>query len=75
MTPSLLRQVWSRVEETHANLLLQLDDTSLIELLLTQIKDQQQLNRSEVDLIYNYIKAKISLIRDLAYSRLVGSSH
>jgi hypothetical protein len=74
MTPSLLRQIWTLVEKNQANLLLQLDDTSLAELLLRQIHHEQRLNHTEADLIQNYIYKKLPLIRDLAQSRLANST-
>jgi hypothetical protein len=73
MTPTLLRQVWSQIESTQANLLLQLDDSSLAEFLLGRIQNERGLDRTEADLLHHYIHTKIPLIRDLAQSRLVGS--
>ncbi|MEB3164405.1 MAG: hypothetical protein VKK80_14340, partial [Prochlorothrix sp.] len=66
MNPSLLRQVWSQVEETQTNALLQLDDSSLSCLILNQIQRHQILNSAEADQVVQYINSKLSLIRDLA---------
>ncbi len=70
MNPSLLRQVWSQVEETQTNALLQLDDSSLSCLILNQIQRHQILNSAEADQVVQYINSKLSLIRDLALARL-----
>jgi hypothetical protein len=72
MTPSLLRQIWSQVEETQTNVILQLDDSSLAGLILNQIQRQHLLNSSEADQVIQYIYSKLSLIRDLALSRIAS---
>lgn len=69
MNPSLLRQVWSQVEDTQTNALLQLDDSSLSGLILNQIQRHQILNSVEADQVAQYVNSKLSLIRDLALAR------
>lgn len=69
MTPTMLRQVWSVVETTQANILLKLDDASLVEWLLKQLKSQRSLDHHETDTLNNYLYSKLSLIRDLAQER------
>jgi hypothetical protein len=69
MTPLMLRQLWSLVETTQANLLLSLDDSSLVQLLLRQLSHQRSLNHQEADLVGSYIQSRINLIRDLAQER------
>lgn len=71
MTPSILRQVWSVIEETHASLLLKLSDAELLQQLLIQIADKKQLNIEEVCDVRAYIYSRIPLIRDDAQERLV----
>ena len=66
MTPTMLRQFWSLIEATQSHLLLQLDDSSLVDWLLDRLIYEQSLNYQQTDLFRNYISAKISLIRDLA---------
>lgn len=73
MPPSLLRQVWSCVEKTQAHFLLQLDDKSLANFLVGALQSDRCLDCQEACLVNTYIETKISLIRDLAQSRLVGS--
>ncbi len=70
MTPIMLRQLWSIVEATQANLLLSLDDASLVQWLLKQIRNQRSLNGDEAIYLNDYIHAKLPLIRDLAQDRL-----
>jgi hypothetical protein len=69
MTPLMLRQLWSLVEATQSNLLLNLDDNSLVQLLLGQLGRQRSLNHQESDLLTSYIHSRIPLIRDLAQER------
>lgn len=69
MTPLMLRQLWSMVETTQAHLLLSLDDSSLVQMLLKQVGNQQALNHQEADKLGSYIESKLALIRDLAQER------
>lgn len=73
MNPLMLRQLWTVVEKTQANILLNLDDTSLVQWLLRQFKAERSLNHDEADVLNAYIHAKLPLIRDLAEERLVIS--
>ncbi len=74
MNPLMLRQLWTVVEKTQANILLNLDDTSLVQWLLRQFKAERSLNHDEADVLNAYIYSKLPLIRDLAEERLVISS-
>ena len=69
MTPNIMRQLWSIVEATHTVTLLQLDDASLVQWLVKQITNQAFLDPHEIDFLCDYIQARLSLIRDLAYER------
>lgn len=71
MSPLLLRQIWSLVETTQTNVLLTLDDESLVQWLLRQLKTQRSLDSSEADLLSTYIQSRLPLIRDVAHSRRV----
>ncbi|HEY9909317.1 MAG TPA: hypothetical protein V6D18_17140 [Thermosynechococcaceae cyanobacterium] len=71
MSVTLLRQVWGIVEETQAKVLLKLDDTDLVEQLLSQLSSRSTLSTEEVTHVQTYIDSRISLIRDLAQARLV----
>ncbi len=69
MTPLLLRHLWSAVEETQTNLILNLDDNSLVQSLLGRVHQSRSLNGSECDALSEYIQAKLPLIRDIAEGR------
>lgn len=69
MTPTMLHQLWSLIESTQGQLLLKLDDTSLVQWLLKQLHNQRSLDCYETDLLSDYIRSKTSLIRDLAQQR------
>ncbi len=69
MTPTLLRQLWSLIETTQVQILLKLDDTTLIHWLLRQLKNQRSLNSDETNILEDYLQSKLSLIRDLAHER------
>ncbi|MBD0303390.1 MAG: hypothetical protein ICV85_14855 [Tolypothrix sp. T3-bin4] len=69
MTPTMLRQLWSLIETTQANLLLKLDDASLVQWLLKQFKQQQSLNHEEIHILNDYLNNRLSLIRELAQQR------
>lgn len=70
MTPKIMRQLWSVVETAQAKTLLQLDDATLVQWLVKQIKTQALLDGHETDFLSDYIQSRLSLIRDLAYERL-----
>ncbi|HEY9729607.1 MAG TPA: hypothetical protein V6D50_24425 [Chroococcales cyanobacterium] len=69
MTPTMLRQLWSLIETTQANLLLQLDDASLVQWLIKQFKQERSLDGEQLDIVSNYLNHRISLIRELAQQR------
>ncbi len=69
MTPTMLRQLWSVIETTQANIILKLDDASLAQWLLKQVKNQRALDRDETNILNDYIYSKLTLIRDLALER------
>ncbi|HEY9846664.1 MAG TPA: hypothetical protein V6D03_10755 [Candidatus Caenarcaniphilales bacterium] len=69
MNPFLLRQFWNLVETTQSNILLSLDDASLIQWLLHQLQQQRALNGDETSVLNDYISSRLSLIRDLAQGR------
>jgi hypothetical protein len=65
----MLRQVWALVEATQSQILLELDDSSLVQWLVRQLKNQRSLDQSEAVLFSDYIETRLPLIRDLAQSR------
>ena len=70
MTPIMLRQLWSLIETTQATLLVNLDDATLVQWLLKQLKMNSALKGKEADLLNEYIQSRLSLTRDLAEQRL-----
>jgi hypothetical protein len=69
-TPKIMRQLWSVVETTHTNTLLQMDDANLVQWLIKQTNTQALLDRSEADFLSDYIQSRIALIRDMAEERI-----
>ncbi|MCL1471674.1 hypothetical protein [Argonema antarcticum] len=69
MTPTMLRQLWSVIETTQAQILLKLDDATLVQWLLKQLKNQRSLDHHETNLLNDYLNSKLTLIRDLALER------
>lgn len=69
MTPTMLRQLWSLIEKTQSQLLLKLDDASLVQWLLKQFKQERALNHEEIHLLNDYLNNRLSLIRELAEQR------
>ena len=74
MTPTMLRKLWSLVETTQASTLVTLDDASLVQCLVKQVKTEAGINSKEADLLNDYICSRLSLIRDMAEARLVGEA-
>ncbi|MBH8572175.1 hypothetical protein I8752_03820 [Nostocaceae cyanobacterium CENA369] len=69
MTPKILRQLWSVVENSQTKTLLHMDDASLVQWLVKQTTTQALLDPNETDFLCDYIQSRLSLIRDLAYER------
>lgn len=69
MTPLLLRQLWTLVEATQTQMLLTLDDSSLVQFLIGQLRGQRSLDHQESDTLSNYLYSRLALIRDLAQDR------
>ncbi len=69
MTPTMLRQLWSLIETTQSNLLLRLDDATLVQWLLQQFNQERSLNHEEIHVLSDYLNNRVSLIRELAQQR------
>jgi hypothetical protein len=69
MTPTMLRHLWSLIENTQTSFILAMDDTSLVQWLSHQLEGQRSLQQLETHIINDYIRSKLSLIRDLAHQR------
>jgi hypothetical protein len=70
MTPNIMRQLWSVVENTHAKTLLNMDDASLVQLLVKQTKTMVSLDGNEAKYLSDYVQARLALIRNVAQERL-----
>jgi hypothetical protein len=66
---SMLRLMWTFIEESHPEDLLDLSDTMLVKLLLQEVAEKILLTGEEVQALYGYLGSKVSLIRDMAESR------
>jgi hypothetical protein len=70
MSPLMLRQLWSLIEDTQTQVLLNLDDEHLSQWLLRQLKTKRAIDsHEEADVFNHYIQSRLPLIRDVAYSR------
>lgn len=72
MSPTMLRQLWSLVETTQASLIVSLDDADLVQCLLKRLQAESNINCLDRDVVNDYISSRLSLIRDLAESRIAG---
>jgi hypothetical protein len=66
MTPDAIHELWSLVESTQTNVLLNLDDTSLVRWLIKHLK---QKGIQDTVACNAYISSRLPLIRDLASNR------
>ncbi|WP_235656553.1 hypothetical protein [Fischerella thermalis] len=57
------------MENTQTNILLEVNDTELIQQLLKQLENQKLLSSEESKVIRAYISSRLPLIRDLAMLR------
>jgi hypothetical protein len=67
---SLMRHLWSIVEETQTNILLSFSDTELVQQLLRQLEFRGFLDTEESNVVSAYLYSRLLLIRDLAKARL-----
>jgi hypothetical protein len=70
MNPLMLRQIWSLIEKTQVNILLSLDDASLVQWLLKQFRQEQPLDPDQANVLNAYLRSRLSLIRDIASERV-----
>ncbi|MGB8701047.1 MAG: hypothetical protein WCD18_16665 [Thermosynechococcaceae cyanobacterium] len=66
MSASILRQLWSVIEETQTHRLLKLSDSDLVKQLLAQFQIHHPLSGEETQEIQVYLANRLSLIRDMA---------
>ena len=70
MKTSIIRQLWSIVEESSAKTLVNLDDSDLVSQLLKKLDAQYSLSSEDLQVMKVYFRSKTVLIRDMARSRL-----
>jgi muconolactone delta-isomerase len=70
LNSSLIRHLWSIVEETQTNILLSFSDTELVHQLLGQMEFRGLLDTEESNVASAYLYSRLLLIRDLAKARL-----
>ncbi|WGT68192.1 hypothetical protein [cyanobacterium endosymbiont of Epithemia clementina EcSB] len=70
MKTSIIRQLWSIVEESSAKTLVNLDDSDLVSQLLKKLDAQYSLSSEDLQVMKVYFRSKTVLIRDIAHSRL-----
>ena len=78
MTPNMLRQLWSLVESSQPSHLLELDDGSLTNWLISQMDNINQSSASEVSektILESYIRDHLLLIRDIADDTWQSQNH
>ena len=66
----MMHQLWAVIESTRVSSLLQVDDASLVQLLVEQIADLQQVDAQATSNLSIYIQSKLPLIRDIAAGKL-----
>lgn len=65
MNSNLLHQLWMLIEATQSNFLLKLDDQSLVQWLIQQLRERQNLSHEEEKAASAYIRSRLLLIRDV----------
>ncbi len=69
MNTSRLRQIWTIIENTQADLILNFDSIQLSRFLVQEIQQTMPLTTEDRAFLNTYIESRIPLIRDLAQSR------
>jgi hypothetical protein len=66
MTTRLIRQLWKLIDATQTAFLLKLDDPTLVQWLVQQLREQQCLSQEEEVAAKAYIQSRLLLIREIA---------
>lgn len=66
MSPTMMRQFWSVLEGIRVSIPLAMDDQSLEQWLIRQVRSEHALGRREADILTAYIHSRIPLIREIA---------
>ena len=66
MNTTIMRQLWSIIEETSEKTLTGLNDSDLINQIVTKLSSQQHLSSEDCSVINAYLRSRILLIREMA---------
>lgn len=69
MDPILLRHLWTVIETAQGSFLLSMDDHRLVQWVLEQLSNQFLLDSRDTPAVSRYLRARLSLIRDLAHNQ------
>jgi hypothetical protein len=65
----MIRRLWALIESTQTTILLQFEDSALVQLLLNRFVDQQPIDPQAAIHLNSYIQQRLPLIRDTAEGR------
>ena len=68
MNTTIIRQVWSIVEESSTTALESLNDSDLVDQLLNKLHARQNLTPEDWSIMSAYLSARTLLIREIAQS-------
>ena len=71
METAAVHQLWHLVESTQASTLLAFNDASLTDWLVMQLRYAHVLGPHDLADAQDYVRDRLSLIRDLAWERLL----
>lgn len=77
MTPNMMRQLWSLIESSQSRHILELDDYSLVNWLISQMKNRQSVSELSIQdgrALERYIRDHLLLIRDIADETQIAES-
>ncbi len=66
MNTTMMRQLWSIIEETSGKTLTGLNDSDLINQILSKLSSKQNLSSEDCCVINTYLRSRILLIREMA---------
>lgn len=66
MSPAMMRQFWALIDGIQSSIPTSLDDNSLEQWLLRQLRSERLLDHRETDLLSDYIHNRLPLIREFA---------
>ncbi len=66
MNTTIMRQLWSIIAESSGKTLTGLNDSDLINQILSKLSNQQNLSSEDCGVINAYLRSKILLVREMA---------